>query len=77
VGDELQAVLRNPYRPEGERHEGNRMAIANIRERLALHFDAEANLTARVGADSYEVRIVMPYVKDDAAAGESREAAHG
>ena len=76
VGNELHAVLRNPFRPGGERHEGNRMAIANIRERLALHFDAEANLSAREGADSYEVRIVMPYVKDSATADAAREPVH-
>jgi two-component system sensor histidine kinase AlgZ len=64
VRDELHAVLRNPYNPGGDRHPGNRMALANIRERLALHFDAEASLTARAGADTYEVHIVMPYVKD-------------
>ncbi|MGH8634404.1 MAG: sensor histidine kinase [Burkholderiales bacterium] len=63
VGNELRAVLRNPYRPDGGHHGGNRMALANIRERLALHFDAEANLSTRAGADTYEVRIVMPYVK--------------
>jgi two-component system, LytTR family, sensor histidine kinase AlgZ len=62
--DEVHAVLRNPYRVGSERHAGNRMALANIRERLALHFDAEANLTTRAGADSYEVHIVMPYVKN-------------
>jgi two-component system sensor histidine kinase AlgZ len=64
VRDQLHAVLRNPYRPEAERHGGNRMALANIRERLALHFDAEANLSTRAEADSYEVRIVMPYVRN-------------
>jgi two-component system sensor histidine kinase AlgZ len=65
VREELHAVLRNPYRPDGDRHGGNRMALANIRERLALHFDAEASLSTRAEADHYEVRIVMPYVKDD------------
>lgn len=69
VGDELRAVLRNPFRPDGDRHAGNRMALANIRERLALHFDAEASLSARAGADSYEVRIVMPYVRNPDQAG--------
>jgi two-component system sensor histidine kinase AlgZ len=76
VRDQLHAVLRNPYRPEADRHGGNRMALANIRERLALHFDAEASLSTRAGADSYEVRIVMPYVRNleqHAAAGVSRE----
>jgi two-component system sensor histidine kinase AlgZ len=77
VRDELHAVLRNPFRPDGDRHEGNRMAVANIRERLALHFDAEANLSTRADADSYEVRIVMPYVKGGDARSAVREPAHG
>jgi two-component system sensor histidine kinase AlgZ len=62
--DELHAVLRNPYREANDHHAGNRMALANIRERLALHFDAEARLSVKASADAYEVRIVMPYVKE-------------
>lgn len=64
VRDAVHAVLRNPYAPDGDRHSGNKMAIGNIRERLQLHFDAEASLTAHATADAYEVRIVMPYRKD-------------
>jgi len=62
--DELHAVLRNPYRREGDHHAGNKMALANIQERLQLHFDAEASLRTRVSDDTYEVHIVMPYVKE-------------
>ena len=40
---------------------GNKMALANIRERLALHFDAEASLQSKASRDSYEVHIRMPY----------------
>ena len=61
--DRLHVVLRNPYRPDGDHHAGNKMALANIRERLQLHFDVAAELTTRVGEDAYEVRIVMPYVR--------------
>jgi two-component system sensor histidine kinase AlgZ len=39
------------------------MALGNIRERLALHFDAEATLQARVGDSEYEVHITIPYVR--------------
>jgi two-component system, LytTR family, sensor histidine kinase AlgZ len=60
---EVHVVLRNPYEPEGNHHGGNKMALANIRERLQLHFDAEAALSARVGEDAYQVHIVMPYQK--------------
>ncbi len=61
--DRLHAVLRNPYRATGDHHAGNKMALANIRERLQLHFDVAAELSTRVGDGTYEVRIAMPYVK--------------
>jgi two-component system sensor histidine kinase AlgZ len=61
--DRVHAVLRNPFLGEGDRHEGNKMALANIRERLQLHFDAEASLTTRLHDGTYEVHIVMPYLK--------------
>ncbi len=63
AADMVHAVLRNPYQDNGNHHAGNRMALANIRERLQLHFDAEASLTSRVGDGVYEVHIVIPYVK--------------
>jgi two-component system sensor histidine kinase AlgZ len=60
--DEVHAILKNPYAANGARHQvGNRMALDNIRERLALHFDAEASLESRVTRDTYEVHIRMPY----------------
>ena len=60
--DEVHAILKNPYVANGARHQvGNKMALDNIRERLALHFDAEASLDSRVTRDSYEVHIRMPY----------------
>ena len=62
--EQVHAVLRNPYRRQGNHHAGNRMALANIRERLQLHFDAEASLTTGVSDDAFQVHIVMPYVKN-------------
>jgi two-component system, LytTR family, sensor histidine kinase AlgZ len=64
VRNEVHMVLRNPYRKEGSHHSGNKMALANIRERLHLHFDAEATLKAAVGDHHYEVHITLPYVKE-------------
>ena len=61
-GDRVRVVLRNPYRPENDHHSGNRMALANIRERLQLHFDAEASIKTVAGEGTYEVQILMPYV---------------
>ena len=65
IRDQVHMVLRNPYRKDGTHHVGNKMALGNIRERLALHFDAEASLQARVGESEYEVHITIPYVKAD------------
>jgi two-component system sensor histidine kinase AlgZ len=59
---EVHAILKNPIPANGRRHQtGNKMALDNVRERLALHFDAEASLESRVGKDGYEVHIRMPY----------------
>jgi two-component system sensor histidine kinase AlgZ len=62
--DEVHAVLRNPYSRRDDHHNGNNMALGNIRERLQLHFDAEASLTSRVTDDAYQVHIVMPYRRE-------------
>jgi two-component system sensor histidine kinase AlgZ len=60
--DEVHAILKNPCPPSGRsHHSGNKMALANIRERLALHFDAEAALDSKVTRDGYEVHIRVPY----------------
>ena len=59
--DQVHAVLRNPYAAERDNHSGNKMALGNIRERLQLHFDAEASLTSRVTGDAYQVHIILPY----------------
>jgi len=63
--DQVHMVLRNPYRREGNHHAGNKMALGNIKERLALHFDAEASLRTRVGDSQYEVHITLPRVVED------------
>ena len=59
----LHAILTNPVYPQGNSHSGNRMAIDNIRERLALHFDAEAGLATKAVRNTYQVHIHLPYRK--------------
>ena len=61
--DQVHALLRNPYQREGAHHAGNKMAMENIRERLSLHFDVEASLTATQLDDSYQVHIIIPYLR--------------
>jgi len=57
----VHLVIRNPYQHDGDHHAGNKMALQNIRERLALHFDAEASLDCKASGNAYQVHIVIPY----------------
>jgi two-component system sensor histidine kinase AlgZ len=59
--DRLWLQLTNPYHPDYQHRQGNHMALANIRERLQLHFDVEASLNTRIAGDRYEIGIAMPY----------------
>ena len=59
--DRVHVKLTNPYHPEYQHRQGNRIALANIRERLALHFDVEGVLESGVKGSSYEIRMTMPY----------------
>jgi len=61
--DQVHLVVKNPCAAGGSHHAGNKMATQNIRERLALHFDAEASMKAELSGNSYQVHIVMPYTK--------------
>jgi two-component system sensor histidine kinase AlgZ len=76
--NEVHAILKNPYRAEGgSHHSGNKMALGNVRERLALHFDAEASLESRVTKDGYEVHIRLPYRRATDADAERKKPASG
>ena len=59
-GEELIIVITNPTAGQSQHAAGNHMALANIRERLALYYDLEARLDILAGADRYEVRITLP-----------------
>jgi two-component system sensor histidine kinase AlgZ len=63
--DQVHLLLANPYHPEHQHRAGNRMALANIRERLVLHFDIEASLSAEVAGDKFEIRMVLPYRRQE------------
>jgi two-component system, LytTR family, sensor histidine kinase AlgZ len=69
---QLNVVIRNPFRSveaasQSPSRRGNRMALSNIRERLALHFDAEARLSAHQVGEEFVVQMVIPL----------QEASHG
>jgi two-component system sensor histidine kinase AlgZ len=65
AGSELHLDVHNPCRGQSGMHKGNKMALENIRERLALQFDVEAKYTVEIGSDYYHVHIQLPYVKDE------------
>ena len=57
----MHATIENPHLESGGQRAGNRMALDNIRERLALFFDAEARLETRIANGRYRVEIEIPY----------------
>ncbi len=59
---QLWMELTNPFGGSGTHASGNKMAIANIRERLQLHFDAEASMRSEVAGGLYRVTIRLPYI---------------
>ena len=64
-GDRVLARIENPVHDAGPERAGNRMAMDNIRERLALFFDAEARMEARVEGGRYCVEIEIPYLTQE------------
>lgn len=64
-GNELHLDVRNPCQGQCGVHNGNKMALENIRERLALQFDVEAKYTVESGSDFYHVHIQLPYKKEE------------
>jgi two-component system sensor histidine kinase AlgZ len=66
-GSQILMTLTNPMPAENRHASGNKMAIANIRERLQLHFDAEATMKSEARDGTYTVTIRMPYLTGAAA----------
>jgi two-component system, LytTR family, sensor histidine kinase AlgZ len=62
-GDTVHIVIRNPYAESGSHHAGNKLALDNIRERLALHFDLDATLKSELMGAVYQVHISLPYTR--------------
>lgn len=62
--DRIEITISNPYHGHDARAGGNNMALVNIRERLALLFDVEAQLAISVAAGLFKVQLRFPYVKN-------------
>ena len=64
-GKQFSIRLTNPFHADSTHVSGNHMAIANIKERLQLHFDAEASLKAEIKNETYVVTITLPLRTQD------------
>jgi two-component system sensor histidine kinase AlgZ len=65
--DRIEISVINPVTPDQTERlsQGNHMALDNIRERLALLHDVEAQLTTTEARGLFEVRLRFPYVKTE------------
>jgi len=61
--DRIEIVIANPYHGAAATLGGNQMALNNIRQRLALLYDVEAQLSTSTEGGMFEVRLRFPYVK--------------
>ncbi|MBU0689333.1 MAG: histidine kinase [Gammaproteobacteria bacterium] len=57
---QLHLSVGNPLSGNDVQSDGNRLALSNIRERLSLLFDVEAEYRVERNDDSYHVHIVIP-----------------
>ncbi len=64
-GNMLDMRITNPASKHERRTTGNRMALNNIRERLALFFDVEATLTAEEQGGEFRVRVRIPLRREE------------
>ena len=60
---EIHMMISNPFNPDYQHHQGNKMALGNIKERLTLHFDLEASIKSKQVKTEYQVHIVLPHTK--------------
>lgn len=62
---QLHLSVSNPLSAHAVQADGNRLALSNIRERLSLLFDVEAEYRVERNDDSYHVHIVIPLRKPE------------
>jgi len=63
VNGEIEIVVTNPVALDGAVSErsGNRLALDNIRQRLALAYGARGSLTVEQQPEQYRVTIRFPF----------------
>jgi two-component system sensor histidine kinase AlgZ len=63
----LILLVRNPSVGAASDHAGNHLALANIRERLELHFDVEARLRTYAENGEFVVQVRLPIHREQSA----------
>ncbi len=59
-GFNLEVFVANPIAVEPVQREGNQIGLANIRGRLALIYDLEAQLETKLRRDRFELTLTIP-----------------
>jgi two-component system, LytTR family, sensor histidine kinase AlgZ len=64
TGDKVEIRVINPLLAETPTRPGNQMALGNVRERLMLLYDMEAELTTEAVQDQFRLTLTFPYRKE-------------
>ncbi len=64
TGDKVEIRVINPLLAETPTRPGNQMALGNVRERLMLLYDMEAELTTEALKDQFSLTLTFPYRKE-------------
>lgn len=60
-GGRIEVEISNPVAPPGESRRGNRMALANIRQRFELAYGKLASVSAGAEGERFVVRLRFPH----------------
>jgi two-component system sensor histidine kinase AlgZ len=63
-GERIRVEIVNPLTPTPPVRPGNQMALSNVRERLMLLYDMEAELKTGVDDDRFRLQLEFPYRKE-------------
>jgi two-component system, LytTR family, sensor histidine kinase AlgZ len=64
VGERVKVEIVNPISPTPPVRPGNQMALSNVRERLMLLYDMEAELRSGADGDRFRLQLEFPYRKE-------------
>jgi two-component system, LytTR family, sensor histidine kinase AlgZ len=63
-GEKVLIEVQNPIPSESPSRPGNQMALGNIKERLMLLYDMEAELKTAAEQDQFRLTLTFPYRKE-------------